>query len=272
MRRRLTILMCILAGALAPNANAANILLQSANESDQNTGVATTEDAPLFSFLTGLGHNVTIRPTGTGAAPTAAELAGINLIVVSRNVSSGDYDDGTEPQDWNGLNTPMLLLMAHVARSSHWGWFSGTNLPSDQVGAVNAALLPSHPFLAGVSGTNWYPTGARLDFSSDPFVGSSIATYTAGANIGTILGDIPAGTALNNAKGTTGARRALFVMNDYPDVDGSSTTNGQQWGLDASGQRIMQNIIGELIPEPSAVMLFAIGIAGLIGFIVRRGS
>ena len=262
---------CAAAAALllsgAGSAHAANILLQTNNATDG----ATTEDAPLISYLTSLGHVVTTRGVNAGAVPTAAELAPVDLIIVSRNTTSGDYDDGTEPVEWNALDKPLLLLGPHLARNTHWGFINGTIAsPANEdrpLTALNPYPNPNHPFVAG-AGTTVYNDGSRIDFvgaTEIPSGATLVATATAPLAAGgtqdlAAIVDIPEGTTMFNGKGTAGDRRVFFLMNDYPDQA------GVQWGLTQSGQQILGQIITQMtVPEPgSAAALAGIGACALL--------
>jgi len=256
------------------SAQAANILLQTNNAADG----ATTEDAPLVTYLTSLGHVVTTRGANAGAIPTPAELANVDLIIVSRNTTSGDYDDAsgttTEPIQWNGLDKPLLLLAPHLARASHWGYINGAvGSPANEnapLTALNPYPNPSHPFVAG-AGTTVYPDGSRIDYvgsTTIPTGATLVATATAPLTAGgtqdlAAIIDIPEGTTLFNNQGVAGDRRAFFLMNDYPDVA------GVQWGLTPSGQQILGQIITEMtVPEPGAAIALA-GV-GAVALLRRR--
>jgi hypothetical protein len=79
-----------------------------------------------------------------------AALNAADLIIVSRNSNSGDYDDGDEPTQWNSVTTPMINSSSHLIRSSRWRWLDTTSLPnlSDTVVDILAA---DHPIFAGVA-------------------------------------------------------------------------------------------------------------------------
>jgi hypothetical protein len=63
-----------------------------------------------------------------------ATLNAADLIIVSRNSNSGDYDDGEEPTQWNSVTTPIILSSTHIVRSSRWKWL-------DTTGTTNLAPL-----------------------------------------------------------------------------------------------------------------------------------
>src|SRR5215212_3847515 len=113
---------------------AANILVIT----DPASAGAQPNDNSLLDFLIAAGNTIDADSGAfTTAPPTAAQLADVDLIVVSRATTSGNYTQGTEPQDWNALNKPLLLMSPFLARSSHWGWINSTTLPADQGAPAN---------------------------------------------------------------------------------------------------------------------------------------
>ncbi|MCH9021671.1 MAG: lamin tail domain-containing protein [Planctomycetes bacterium] len=78
-----------------------------------------------------------------------ATLNAANLIIVSRDINSGSYDDGSEPTDWNSITTPIILQSAHLARNSKWLWFDTT-----LIGGATPdmeAVVPAHAIFAGIT-------------------------------------------------------------------------------------------------------------------------
>src|SRR3990170_3204458 len=96
--------------ALAAPAHAATIMwVSDAYDDDTNT---VTDDLGFVQLLRDQGYTVDYRGEGGAAsagyrywrtldAGKIAELNAADLIIVSRNLNSGDYDDGTEPTQWN---------------------------------------------------------------------------------------------------------------------------------------------------------------------------
>src|SRR5262245_57542296 len=87
---------------------AANILVVSDPASAQQQ---PTEDALLNCLIAG-GHTIDADsgPFITGP-PTAAQLADVDVILVSRTLTSGNYIDGVnEAQAWNALGKPLILM------------------------------------------------------------------------------------------------------------------------------------------------------------------
>src|SRR5258708_5626765 len=113
---------------------AANILVVT----DPVSAGQQPDDNSLLDFLRAAGNTIDADSGAfTTAPPSAAQLADVDLIVVSRATTSGNYTQGTEPQDWNALNKPLLLMSPFLARSSHWGWINSATLPADQTAPIN---------------------------------------------------------------------------------------------------------------------------------------
>jgi hypothetical protein len=242
-----------LVGWSAP-ARAADILLV--------TSEATGEDAPLITTLQGFGHNVVQGGNFIDAPPTPAYLQanGIDVILVSRRNTSGDYDDGTEPQAWNALQTPLILMLPHLTRTSHWGWVNSATLTDNIANITDLASVnqPNHPFVIGRT-PNVFDPARTIDIvqgAPGPAGSTLVATITNTSTPGIL--DIPAGTTFFNGKGVAGARRAYFAMWDYPDVD-AGTPDTVLYDLSDNGDLIFNQMINEMaasqVPEPSALLL-----------------
>ncbi len=118
-------------------------------------GVA--DDQGWVDFLKGQGFNVEYRKgaaAGNGYWRTLddAKIAALNaadLVLVSRNLNSGDYNNNNERDQWNGIKTPLISMAMHPIRSSHWKWFNTTtiNTAASAMKPVDAA----NPAFAGVT-------------------------------------------------------------------------------------------------------------------------
>ena len=180
------------------------------------------DDNALLDFLTAAGYTIDADSGAfTAAPPTPAQLADVDLILVSRTTASGNYDDGTEPQDWNALNKPLLMMSPFLARNSHWGWINSTTLPADAAAPTTYNAFPNaaHPFVNGLT-TAYAAAGVQIDSLNSTTVPASATTVatitTTGGNAAAIV-DIPAGATAFNSKGTFGGRRIYFTLPDYPD-------------------------------------------------------
>src|SRR5687768_16207720 len=164
-------LLCLAIGALAfvsvPSVEAAEILLisdQAYASGDTRTG---NPEAPFVSYLQSLGHTV-ILPTGSGstaqfrgdggpaAAQSIIDAQGVDLVIVSRVTDSAQYSEGTtvpagvRRTGWNGIDVPLMIMGAHLARDNRWRWAGTQTL--DETAATDLVFTdPNHPFVAGRS-------------------------------------------------------------------------------------------------------------------------
>jgi len=198
-----------------PGLHGADILLVTNND-------GTTQS--LRDFLVASGHNVT-RDARTGG-PSENDETDFDLVIVARETSSGKYDDGTEPEDWNGLGIPIINMAPYIMRSSIWGWVNGTSLPSlGNVSEYDAPFVdPAHPIVLGVTGSLLNPPESATGLSNALPAGSvQVATLGGGASHGIFV--IPAGTPLG--AGVAGAVRIGFIRGNEGAWD-NATANGEQ--------------------------------------------
>jgi hypothetical protein len=222
---------------------AANILVVT----DPASASQQPDDAALLSFLIAAGHTVDADSgTFTAAVPTAAQLADVDLILVSRAVTSGNYIQGTEKLDWNSLGKPMLVMSPHLARSSHWGLLNATAILSDAAAPTiyNAFPNASHPFVSGQT-TSYATAGVTIDSLNStaiPAGATTVATITVGGGTHAAIVDIPAGAAAFGGGGIFGERRVFFTVPEYPDIANQDFDDV----LTANANGIVLNIIDEL--------------------------
>jgi hypothetical protein len=105
-----------------------------------------------------------------------AKIAALNaadLIIVSRNSNSGDFDDGDEVAQWNSITTPIILSSTHIVRSSRWKWVDSTSIlnlapammdlaDGSQIPGMNAEVGPSSFIDAVVGNGTVLATGDGL--------------------------------------------------------------------------------------------------------------
>lgn len=75
-----------------------------------------------------------------GNAQMRAELEAADLIVIVRRTTSGNYINGTETEDWNGLSTPILCHSAYLTRENRWNW-----MPGERVAETLTHIRVSNP-------------------------------------------------------------------------------------------------------------------------------
>ncbi|UCG48850.1 MAG: hypothetical protein JSU94_03530, partial [Phycisphaerales bacterium] len=151
MLRTRTAIMIALAMLFATASVRAATIIWVSDNKDPQGGVP--RDQEWVDLLTSQGYTVDLSfRNAEGRSLDAAEIAALNaadLIIVSRDTNSGDYDDGTEPSDWNGITTPIILQVAHIARSSRWRWLD-TGSTNDSLQAM-LVVEPAHPIFQGVT-------------------------------------------------------------------------------------------------------------------------
>jgi hypothetical protein len=229
---------------------AANILVVT----DAASANQQPDDNSLLDFLKAAGNTIDADSGPfTAAPPTASQLADVDVIIVSRTITSGNYTQGTEPQDWNALNKPLLLMSPFLARSSHWGWINSTSLPADQAAPTNynAFANAANPFVNGQT-TAFATAGVQIDSLQSAAVPAGTTTVSTATVSGTIVAaivDLPSGTTTFNSKGTLGGRRVYFTMPDYPDKANQDFADV----LSANAKQIVLNIIDQ-IALPNGVL------------------
>jgi len=214
-------------------ANAANILLVTNN----NT---TTQSLNDF-LVTTHGHTVTRDERAGG--PLGGDATMFDLVIVARETNSGNYDEGTEPQDWNALAVPMIMMGPHIMRSNRWGWISNTSIPGTTATAWDSATVFRTPT-------------TNFNVPSNNLVAGATVSETIGGNPSVFF--IPSGTVMANSRGTAGADRYGFVVGAEGHWDNSTA---------ASQALFVSTIDAALVPEPSTTLLSMIG-AGLV--VLRR--
>ena len=135
--------------ATAP-VQAATIIWVSDNK-DPQAGVP--RDQEWVDLLNSRGYTVDLSFRNAEAQTLdATKIAAFNaadLIIISRDTSSGSYDDGTEPTDWNGVTTPIIMQVAHIARSNRWLWL---NTEETNNSLQNMLVVePAHPTFKDVT-------------------------------------------------------------------------------------------------------------------------
>lgn len=245
-------------------------------------------DKAYTDLLTAAGHNVT-RFLTTNEFDTS-QLSGFDLVIQSRSVNSGHYESDAETAAWHGLTTPMMILGGYPIRSNRLRFTSGTTIP-DTTGPISLTVNnPSHPIFAGIpldatnTMVNSYADRVTFDGSlqrgisvnTNPVVGGGNVLATVGTAAdptfgGMIIGQWEPGSVMGT--GDTLAGHRLVFLTGSREAGGTSEIAGLM-DLTANGQTMFVNAANFMaaIPEPSTVVLFGVGIAGLglLGWKKRR--
>ena len=252
MHRRLALLVLAMGLCLGAATHAANIVL--VNEAYDVDGNGIQDDLRLEEFLVGLGHQVDIQ-RGNWTTLDAAKIATLNaadLIVVSRSIGSGNYDDdSTEIANWNGLTAPLLLLTPYLSRGTssnyRWYWVNSAAV-NNLIGPMMQVVVPTHPIFKGipldasnlvdvVDGTTG--TG-QTSFAGTTDVGNGtlLATTATGGN-SWIVEWQPGTPYYAGSPGTPGGKRMLFCCGTQE----SGATPQGAFNLTENGKKLFTNAI-----------------------------
>jgi hypothetical protein len=196
-------------------------------------GFTASPDQGYVDLLRNNGHMVTrfqsSSPTANPAPAFASQLNNFDLIIASRQVNSGDYQDDPERAYWHGLTKPMIFMSGYVLRNNRLQFFTADDIPdiNNQGPVTLTAVQPSHPIFQGITldGSNnmqyaTYPISTPsglvqrgLSVSNSPIVagGTVLASSgTAGSGMnGTLIGHWPTGTQVGSY--TLAAPRLSFM-------------------------------------------------------------
>ena len=286
--------LCVLIGAVVASAvlaiagecGAAMIFIVTDNDGAEAGYATFLED---HSYTVDVSESQEFR--GSLSADQRTTLESYDLVIVSRNTSSGSYN---RPNDWNTLDVPILLHSPYLSRRNRWAWQAddepnGRNAADFGVGRVrddgNPDFLPEdvidHPVFSGIDFTtvNSAQTGEREGIA---FAGSGHGTQTTRDNTGTrggtsgtwLLSELAYETAVlidftdaigdpfyGDSSQTIHDRRVFFSFTgSYGDFDDIPLT--------AAGERLLLNTVTFAIPEPGAALLVLWAL--VCGLLVRR--
>jgi hypothetical protein len=242
----------------------------------------TANESAYVTFLQSIyGNDLVIdltanKYTDTLSASLKAELAAANLIIVSRQTNSANYD--FEPQFWNNLDVPMILHNAFLARGGasqpRWRWLNGNG--DDESGITTVDVhAPADPIYFGVNVVG----GQVAIYSGNQNV--SLTTATSAGNgtlvasqVGGIDGAFIArwdGTESAYFTGSTQAPGAPRIFFSFPST-GASANDAVFFNVATTDGRLMlENALTSLlpVPEPGALLL---PVAGSFLLLRRRRS
>ncbi len=245
-----------------------------------NAGFTEAPDAAYTRLLTANNYAVTrILTTGT---PDTALLNTFDLVIISRSVPSGDYQDPPETLAWNtSLTAPTMIMGGYVLRNSRLGFTTGGTIP-DTAGTIRLKVNnPAHPIFAGVALdaenlmvnpyanlVTWNNTLQRgISVNTDPIAsgGTILATVgTAGdpAFGGMIIGEWPAGTVTANARGDVLGGRRLVFLSGSREASGLTSHGAGIYDLTEDGATLFLNAVQYMISPPPAAPTLSIQRSG----------
>ena len=219
----------LLPGLSLPAANIAWVSFHPADDTPSvnaaNAGFTNAPDAGYTALLRAHGHNVTRFVTvdnldtavlGDGVTPLLSALNTNDLVIISRSVPSGHYQQANETAAWNtSVTKPVMIVNGYVTRGgtgggARLGLTTGETMTDVNVDPVRLRVnAPTHPIFAGVA----------LDTNNvmvNPY--ARIVTFTNASTGATI---VQRGISINNNSLITGG--TLLAVVGTP---GSAGLNG----------------------------------------------
>lgn len=246
-------------------------------------------DQPWVDLLVSQGHSVdyTKGTPGDGFWRTLNEdkiatLNAADLVIISRDTSSGSYNNDDEGSQWNSVATPMILMNSYLARSSRWKWFDSTSNEGDADAPLMDAAPPFEALFQDLDvldetvGTGNTSLMKAKDVGNGLAIGLVDTDYPSEAEggIDDLAGSIwlaqwNTGVEFYDGAGeTAAARRMYFGAGTREGDDAEGTYWGQgMYNLTPEGEALFTAAV-ETIPEPATIAL--LGLGGLALLRVRR--
>ena len=282
MKRALVALLCVLTCVgVSQGADIIWVSFHSADDAPDadavGVGFTLAPDVGYTQLLADNGHNVT-RYVSTGT-PDTGLLDAADLVIISRSVGSGEYQDDPETAAWNGITAPTMVLSGYLLRNSRLGYTTGATIP-DTAGTIGLAVNdPTHPIFSGIAlnpdntMVNAYAdivtfntTVMRgISVNTDAVAGggqilATVATAGDPAVGGMIIGEWQAGAVMSTSPADTlGGHRLAFLTGSREGLNFNSHGAGI-YDLTPDGAQLFLNAVNYMaIPEPSTLILLAVG-------------
>jgi hypothetical protein len=242
-----------LAVGAATSSHAANIAL---------SGTDLAGNQPIIDFLNANFQNVTV--THGDFSNPASIPAGTDVLIISRRLASGGYDNATNSATFNALNYPVVSFTSFVTRTAggRWSWESGGTIGGDVTGAETTITAAGAAVFGAASPVDWWTTatgGTAFNALGSGTVGTGSILATMGGNIlaaGWEPGQQSAGGA------TFTARRLLFNLPDSnPNPPSVAVMPDTAAGKQALITALSRYASLQPVPEPSSLAL--LGMAAL---------
>jgi hypothetical protein len=209
-----------------------------------------------------------------------ATLNTFDLVIISRSVPSGDYQDPPETAAWNSLTAPTMILGGYIIRQNRLGFTQGSTIP-DTVGPVSLTVVdPAHPIFTGIAldGANMMvnPYADAVSFNGTVQRGISVVTgdlATGGTLLATtpvgdpaadgmIIGEYQAGATLaNGSADTLGGHRLIFLTGSREN-DGLTSQGSGILDLSPDGIELFRNAIQYMTATPTGPQFDSITLNG----------
>lgn len=297
-------------GSVAQAANIAFVSLHStdntpsANAGTTAAGFTNAPDRGYTQLLTANGHNVTRFLTvenldaallPDGITPVLTALQTNDLIIISRSVGSGAYQQNNETAAWNGITKPMMVLGGYITRGgtgggSRLGLTAGETIPDNNSNNMRLRVTaPIHPIFAGLSldSTNLMVNPfSRLITYTNAFSGAAIVQRGISVNnnslapggavlatVGTtadaafggpVIAEFAPGVVTTHFSDVLGGRRLIFFSGSR-EANGLSGDTAGVFDLQTDGATLFLNAVTYLTtPQSPKCTLPLVGATNLV--------
>ena len=239
-------------------------------------GFTNAPDKAYTDLLTANGHTVT--RVVTSGTPNATQLNAADLVIISRSVPSGDYQDDPETAAWNGITAPTMILGGYILRGSRLGYTTGDTIPDVTNSAVKLkAIAPGHPIFNGVAldsnglMANTYATSVTytnrvqrgISVNTSAVTNGGVVLAVVGSPLvdpaigGMIIAEWLPGAIMANP-GAAGARdilagRRLVFLTGSREHDGLTSEGAGIYDLATDGAQMLLNAVDYMTTGASAI-------------------
>jgi len=209
----------------------------------------TPADQAWVDLLVSQGYKVDLSfRNAEGRTLDAAKIEALNaadLIIISRDTDSGSYDNGNAPTEWNSIETPIMMQIAHIARSNRWLWLDSgsTNDAQPTLQAVDV----SHPIFDGVSldaGNQVEALTTNTSFVSTTEIGNGTLIAKRADNDQIWIAEWQAEQEFYSGAGQTAAGKRLLLCSG-----GTSGVTDGTYNLTADGETMFLNAVSLLLAD-----------------------
>jgi len=198
----------------------------------------------------------------TTGAPDTNVLNSFDLVIISRSVPSGDYQDPPETLAWNGLSAPTMILSGYLLRQNRLGFTVGNTIP-DTVNPITLTVNDTkHPIFRGIqldannTMVNAYADPVTfngtlqrgISVNTDAVAGAGTVLATVGtpsdaAAGGMVIGEWKVGDMMANAGANVLGGNRLVFLTGSRESDGLTSEGAGIFDLTADGAKLFINAV-----------------------------
>lgn len=254
-------------------------------------GFTRASDVGYTALLAANGHHVTRFTTIDSIQNNPDLIAALNtnqLVIISRSVPSGHYQDAAETAVWNGLTVPFISVNGYIDRGSRLGFNNGDTIVDSSSSQMRLKVTATgHPIFAGialdannlmvnpysqrVTYTNSLTGATNLQLGISVVTSAVVPGGTLLASVGTagdaalggmVIGEYPAGVASQRTDVFPAKRLVILTGSREAGITGEGSgifdllPDGQQLFLNAVTYMVSSQAPKCTVPVAGATNLF----------------